>query len=310
MFKILLGNHLISKKLVILQMLLAETTRPRKLQDVIGQEQVISRLRDYTKDPWKSPHMIFYGPPGCGKTSTIYAWANEVYGKDAHTSVRSMNLSGERSVQTIIQKVHSVCRYYYEKQNTRGLFVCDEADCMTSEAQEVMAYCMNLYEKRWIFVFIMNRLSDLSERLREMCEIHPFYPVLDSHQFLKKVLPPSIPDNTIQNIRECYGGDLRRILNSIQGLQLVTDTYRPEWEWSQPELTRLQILNKIHTAIQKYYKEMTTQTMKELMQIAIGLHRPGSLKPYRYAFQLAVKKTPNFFPDEQYEHNGSGRSQT
>lgn len=99
-------------------MLLVETVRPRHLNEIVGQERVVKSLREYQKTPWETPHLMFYGPPGCGKTSAIHAWANEVYKEDRESSVRFVNMSGERSVQTIIKKIHAVCRYFHEKRGT------------------------------------------------------------------------------------------------------------------------------------------------------------------------------------------------
>jgi replication factor C small subunit len=284
-------------------MLLSETTRPRNLQSIIGQSHVISKLQDYKKDPWNIPHMIFSGPPGCGKTSAIYAYALEVYKKDFDRSVRFMNLSGERSVQTIIKKVHSVCKYYHERKGTKGLFVCDEADCMTSEAQDIMVHCVKLYEKRWTFVFIMNRLSDISPMLAEVCEIHQFLPIQDPSTLLRTVLPKDIGPDTIQKIQEYYSGDLRRILNASQGIPLRCDGFHPEWEGNSSYPERLRMLRTIKSAIHKHVKDMPVNFIKQLMEISIGLHRPGSIRAYAHAYELAIKEHPNFFLLSQDEHN-------
>jgi GTPase SAR1 family protein len=287
-------------------MLLAEATRPRKLQDVIGQDHIITKLQEYKKDPWNIPHLIFSGPPGCGKTSAIYSYASEVYGKDFDRSVKFMNLSGERSVQTIIKKVHSVCKYYHERKGTKGLFVCDEADCMTSEAQDIMVHCVKLYEKRWTFVFIMNRLSDISPMLHELCTIYQFMPIANPDTLLRKVLPPTMRDLDINTIKNYYAGDLRRILNASQGIPFICSDLLPEW--NSPYQDRLEILQSIRSAIENHSKEMPISFMKRLMEIAIGLHRPGSLRPYKYAYDLAIKEYPNFFLSSQDEHDTSCRS--
>jgi len=54
-------------------------SRPKTLDDVSHQEQVVQTLRK-TLSTGNLPHMLFYGPPGTGKTSTILAVARELYG--------------------------------------------------------------------------------------------------------------------------------------------------------------------------------------------------------------------------------------
>lgn len=249
------------------------------------------------------PHLIFSGPPGCGKTSAIHAYSREVYGQHFERSVKLMNLSGERSVQTIIKKVHSICKYYHEKKGTKGLFVCDEADCMTSEAQDIMVHCVKLYEKRWTFVFIMNRLSDLSPTLMELCEIHQFMPIQNPDKLLRKVLPSNICENDVSKIKKYYLGDLRRILNASQGISFISEDLRPEWDCIYTD--RLQILHSIKHAIDTHVDSMDIQLLKDLMEIAIGLHRPGSLRSYMHAYNIAIKENPNFFLSTQDEHDTS-----
>lgn len=284
-------------------MLLSETTRPRKLRDVIGQDSVTTKLNQYLKDPWKTPHMIFSGPPGCGKTSAICAYGREVYGDNYNKSVRFMNLSGERSVQTILKKVHGVCKYYHEKKGTRGLFICDESDCMTSEAQDIMSHCVSLYESRWIFVFIMNRLSEISDTLKGICEIHQFQPIKNPEELLERVLPKEISREDALCMTHYYNGDLRKILNASQGIFYATDDIVPEWKTKTEN--RASMLKCIRHVILKYKSELPKDLLKSLLEIAVALYRPGSIIPYRYALQDAIDNYPIFFSFIQNEQHAS-----
>ena len=58
------------------------TIRPQRLQDIIGQEQVIERLQiavDAAKNRQEPlDHILFYGPPGLGKTTLSHVMSNEM----------------------------------------------------------------------------------------------------------------------------------------------------------------------------------------------------------------------------------------
>lgn len=76
-----------------------ENLRPKLLKDYIGQENVVKTLKMFidavNKRGKPSEHILFYGPPGIGKTTLAYIVANELKGEIKVTSGATITKTGD-----------------------------------------------------------------------------------------------------------------------------------------------------------------------------------------------------------------------
>ena len=76
-----------------------ENLRPKLLKDYIGQENVAKTLKMFidavNKRGKPSEHILFYGPPGIGKTTLAYIVANELKGEIKVTSGATITKTGD-----------------------------------------------------------------------------------------------------------------------------------------------------------------------------------------------------------------------
>ena len=61
-------------------MLWIEKYRPKKFDQIIGQEKVLHHLRSFAEQK-NVPHMIVSGPHGTGKSASIECMARVLYGE-------------------------------------------------------------------------------------------------------------------------------------------------------------------------------------------------------------------------------------
>lgn len=75
-----------------------EKYRPSKIDEVSYQEEVIKSLQGVLSSG-NLPHLLLHGPPGTGKTSSILAFAKQLYGPHFYKErILELNASDDRGI--------------------------------------------------------------------------------------------------------------------------------------------------------------------------------------------------------------------
>jgi len=115
--------------------------------------------------------MIITGEPGTGKTSTILCLAKQIYeSKTFSELVLELNASDDRGLSIINNTILPFCKKKINK-NINKLVILDEADSITSKAQNLLSNIIAEYRKNTRFVFICNDCSQITESIQSRCMI-------------------------------------------------------------------------------------------------------------------------------------------
>ncbi len=204
-----------------LQLPWVEKYRPMVLDDVVGNEETIERLKLIAKDG-NIPHLIISGLPGIGKTTSIHCLARELLGKNYSNAVLELNASDDRGIEVVRNKIKTFAqKKVVLPVGKHKIIILDEADSMTQGAQQALRRTMEIYSTTTRFAFACNQSNKIIEPLQSRCAILRFGKLSDS-QILKRLLEIidtekcQYTDDGLSALIFTAEGDMRQAINNLQ----------------------------------------------------------------------------------------------
>ena len=197
-------------------------------------------LTDYNKQFFSQmieknifPNLLFYGPPGSGKTTTIIniiKLYQQHYNQEDPSLIMHLNASDDRGIDTIRLNIMN----FVNSQTlfTKGLkfIVLDEVDYMTKNAQLALKQLISVSNCRECrFCLICNYISKLDISLQsEFITIRfndlPKKDVIDYLKYINKNENLDFTNDDLINIQQLYRSDMRSMINYIQNYSNTNNT--------------------------------------------------------------------------------------
>ena len=228
-----------------------EKYRPQNLDDVVGQDHIIQRLKRYIKEG-SMPNLMFTGPAGVGKTTTALALGKALLGEYWRQNFLELNASDARGIDTVRHNIKNFCRLKAVGSPFRIVFL-DEVDNMTKDAQHALRREMEMYTKTASFILSCNYSSKIIDPIQSRCAIFRFTPV-KGHQIIKRLEliaeaeKIKVTINALESIVYFAEGDMRRAVNILQtsssvGEEITEENVQEVVSKAKPQDVR-KIINK------------------------------------------------------------------
>lgn len=204
-----------------------EKYRPEKLDEIVGQDEIIKRLKSYVKTR-NLPHLLFSGPPGVGKTAAAISIVKEIFGESWRNNFIELNASDERGIDIIRHKVKDFARMAPLGEADFKVIFLDEADALTNDAQSALRRTMEKYSATTRFILSCNYSSKIIEPIQSRCAVYRFRPlskeaVSQRIGHIAEMERLQVTDGGMDAIEYVAGGDMRRAINALQAAALLGD---------------------------------------------------------------------------------------
>ena len=259
-------------------MLWTEKYRPKKLNDVIGQEHFTSDARGWIEER-NMPNVLLYGNPGNGKTGAGLAIGREILGETFKDNYVEVNASDDRRLENVRTTIKNIAQSGTIGDAPFRIVLLDEMDGMTTDAQNALKRIMERYASNIRFIITCNDRNKIIFALQSRCANYHFKPL--SNEAMMEVLSLILKAEEITRFSQdelhsfiyAMNGDMRRAITELQAAKASNSTLKTQINAGLNEYKKLLMnivnkdttyaLSKIHDLLHNGY------TIRE---VCIGLH--------------------------------------
>ena len=209
-----------------------EKYRPINLDNIVEQKDVIMSIKGILEKK-EMLNLLFYGPPGVGKTTIALSLAKHLYGDKYPEYTLELNASDERGIKMVREKIKTFAKLLCDSSIFPfKLIILDEADALTNDSQYALRRIIDDYSHSTRFIIICNYLNKLINPIISRFRSFQFKQIsLESaNVILQKIIKKEkliVSKEQIDKIYEITNGDLRKMITQLQYNSIPTIKFLP-----------------------------------------------------------------------------------
>jgi replication factor C subunit 3/5 len=201
----------------------SEKYRPSEFNDIVL-DPMNRKIFEKILEKRKFPHMLFYGPPGAGKTTSadnLIRKYQSLYSRINKENIIHLNASDERGIEVIRTQIQQFVKSNNMFETGYKFVVLDEVDYMTKNAQQALKNLLQSCLNNVRFCLICNYICKIDDSLKNefICIRFNQLPKSEIYTFIQNIATQEkmeIQEETIHSIQKMYHSDIRSMINFIQ----------------------------------------------------------------------------------------------
>lgn len=252
-----------------------EKYRPRNIDELFVNSNIKELIKKYIKNK-SVPNIIFSGPPGIGKTSTVYLIARSLLGDKYNQGVLELNASDNRGIKDVEKCIEAFCKKQLILDDCYSPFkiiLLDEADNMTKNAQQLINELIEEHYNSTRFIFTCNNSVAIEESIQSKCTILNYTrlskeDITNKLKFICENENVLYDEEGLEMINYISRGDMRYAINNMELVSIGYKTINKENIMKISELPNPEIISNI-------FKECKNKNIKNALILLENMLQQG-----------------------------------